>query len=117
MSASAGLDPERSRLYFHLVAASPGEAARKALQAMDPAKYEFQSEFARRYIALGKAEGKAEGEAKGRAALLARLLTRRFGRLPAAIGARLDAAPSDQLDRWAERLLDATSLDDVFADR
>jgi len=123
MGASAGLDPERSRLYFDLVAASLSEAARKALHAMDPAKYEFQSEFARRYIALGKAEGeakgkaegKAEGEARGKADLLARLLTRRFGRLPAAVRDRLDAAVPEQLDRWAERLLDATHLDEVFS--
>ena len=27
---------------------------------MDPAKYEYQSEFARRYFAEGKVEGKAE---------------------------------------------------------
>jgi hypothetical protein len=117
MGASAGLDPERSRLYFDLVAASLGEAARKALQAMDPTKYEFQSEFARRYIALGKTEGKAEGRAEGKADLLTRLLTRRFGRLSASVRERLAAASPAEVDRCAERLLDATSIDEVFGDR
>ncbi len=116
MGASVGLDPERSRLYFDLVAASLSEAARKALQAMDPAKYEFQSEFAKRYIALGKAEGRAEGEAKGEAKMLLRLLTRRFGPLPTAVRSRLDAASPEQLDHWAERFVDATKLDDVFSE-
>ena len=51
--ASAGLDEDRSRLYFDLVLNSLSEAARQALQTMDPAKYQYQSEFARRYIALG----------------------------------------------------------------
>lgn len=70
-----------------------------------------------RYIALGKAEGKSEGEAKGKADLLARLLTHRSGRLPAAIRERLAAASPAELDRGAGCLLDATSIDDIFADR
>lgn len=114
MGASIGLDPERSTLYFDLVVASLGAAARKALQDMDPAKYEYQSEFARRYFGEGKAEGKAEGEAKGKAELLLRQLTRRFGRPPAAVVDRLAAASPEQLDHWAERFVDAASLDDVF---
>jgi hypothetical protein len=64
MAASVGLDAERSTLYFDLVVTSLSEAARKALQSMDPAKYEYQSEFARRYVAQGKAEGEATGRAQ-----------------------------------------------------
>ncbi len=116
MGASAGLDPERSRLYFDLVAASLSDAARKALQAMDPAKYEFRSEFAKRYIALGKAEGEAMGETRGKAEILQRLLTRRFGPLPAAVRDRLDTASPEQLDQWAERFVDAANLDAVFGE-
>lgn len=120
MGASVGLDPERSRLYFDLIATSLSEAARKALQAMDPAKYEFRSEFAKRYIALGKAEGRAEGEAKGKAEgkaeLLLRLLTRRFGPLSVVARNRVAAAAPETLDRWAERFVDAASLEDVFAE-
>jgi hypothetical protein len=51
MAASAGLDADRSRLCVDLVFASLSRAARKALQAMDPAKYEYQSDFAKRYVA------------------------------------------------------------------
>jgi hypothetical protein len=78
IAATVGLDAERSTLYFDLVLASLGEAARKTLQAMDPAKYEYQSEFAKRYLSQGRAEGeakgRAEGEAKGRAEGRAELL-------------------------------------------
>jgi len=77
---------------------------------MDPAKYEYQSEFARRYFGQGKAEGKSEGKAE----LLVRQLTRRFGRISAAARARLDAASPEDLDRWAERFIDAASLEEVF---
>jgi len=55
-TASLGLDEDRSRLYVDLVLASLSEAVRRELQAMDPAKYEYQSEFARRYVAQGRAD-------------------------------------------------------------
>jgi len=121
MTASLQLDPDRSRLYGDLVAASLGAAARRELQAMDPSKYVYKSEFAKHYIALGRNEGRTEGEARGEAKgkleLTTRLLRRRFGRLSAAIRARLAAASPDQLDQIAERLLDAATIDEVFRDR
>jgi hypothetical protein len=81
---------------------------------MDPAKYEFQSEFARRYIALGKEEGKAEGTAEGRIDLVKRLLALRFGALPPEAAARLAAASIDELDAIGERLLTAPTLEDAL---
>ena len=76
------LDDERRRMYLDLVLKSLSEAAQTELRAMDPAKYEYQSDFAKQYIGLGRAEGRAEGELHGRAPLLQRLLTRRIGQLP-----------------------------------
>ncbi len=61
---------------------------------------------------LGREEGRQEGEA----ALLRRLLERRFGALPEAIQTRLAQASISQLDTWGERILDTTTLDDVFED-
>lgn len=108
--AAAGLDPDRSKLYFDLVLISLSEAARRALQAMDPAKYEYQSDFARHYIALGR----AEGEAKGRAAVVARQLAVRFGPLTPEAEARIAEAPIGELDAIAERLLTALTLEDAL---
>ncbi|MCW5572406.1 MAG: DUF4351 domain-containing protein [Steroidobacteraceae bacterium] len=117
-AASARLDDDRSRLYFDLVLASLSEAARKELQAMDPAKYEYQSEFARRYVAQGKAEGKAEGmaegKAEGRAELVARQLTLRFGPLGDGARARISAASIEDLDAIGERLLTAQTLQEAL---
>ena len=88
---------------------------------MDPAKYEYQSDFAKRYIGLGRAEGhaegRAEGQAEGRAALLQRLLTRRFGALPAEVTGRLSAATIEELDAIGERLLSAQSLEEALGPR
>jgi flagellar biosynthesis/type III secretory pathway protein FliH len=90
---------------------------------MDLAKYEFQSEFARRYIALGKeqgkaegnAEGKAEGKAQGRADLLTRQLTLRFGPLSDDALAQISAASIEELDAIGERLLTALSLQEALS--
>jgi predicted transposase YdaD len=63
----------------------------------------------------GKAEGMEQGVARGQARLLTRQLTRRFGTLPAEVTARIDEAGTETLDTWGERLLDARTLDEVFA--
>jgi len=58
----------------------------------------------------------AEGHERGERAMLRKLLQRRFGPLPAAVIARIEQAPSPQLESWAERLLDARSLDEALAE-
>jgi hypothetical protein len=50
-SAGLQLDAGRARLYVDLVFHSLSEAARRALRNMNPAKYEYQSDFARHYAA------------------------------------------------------------------
>ena len=57
----------------------------------------------------------SEGMAQGEARLLTRQLTRRFGTLPAEVTARMEDADTDTLETWADRLLDARTLDEVFA--
>jgi hypothetical protein len=109
-SATRDLDEDRFQLYLDLILHSLSEAAREALQAMDPAKYEFQSDFARRYVALGKTEGRAEGVA----ALVIRQLTRRFGPLAEDVRNRLAAASIEELDTIGERLLTAATLQEAM---
>ena len=58
-------------------------------------------------------EGRQEGELN----VLIRLLTRRFGPLDASVQQRLQQASFDDLERWADNILDAKSLDEVFASR
>jgi hypothetical protein len=45
-----------------------------------------------------------------------RLITLRFGAPAAAVAARLHGATADELDRWTDRILDANSLAELFAD-
>lgn len=53
---------------------------------------------------------------KRQRALLLRQLGQRFGAVPEAIAERVTRASADDLDRWGDRLLDAASLDELFAD-
>ena len=119
IAASAGLDSERARLYVDLVLSSINEAARRALQAMNPANYEYQSEFARRYFSQGKAEGKAEGEvegqARGKAELLIKQATLKFGPVPEEVQGRIRGAAAAELDRMGECLVNATTLDEMLS--
>jgi len=63
----------------------------------------------------GMQQGLEKGIVKGEGTILRRQLTRRFGPLPQDILDRLAAADAAQLETWADRVIDATSLDEVFA--
>ncbi len=58
--------------------------------------------------------GERRGERQGRRAQLAKLLRLRFGELPAAALARLEAADVPELDAWTERFVTASRLEDVL---
>jgi hypothetical protein len=116
LMVSRGLDAERSMLYFDLVMHSLPEAARRALQAMDASKYEYQSEFARRYYGQGEADGVSEGKAAV-AEIVLKLLATRYGALPPAIAARVQSASTADLDGIAQRVLTAKTLEDALGTR
>lgn len=63
----------------------------------------------------GIAKGETKGIAKGEAILLQRQLTRKFGTLPETLQQRIQTATPAQLETWSLNILDATTLDDVFA--
>jgi len=75
-------------------------------------------------VLLGKQEGKQEGmiegqllgQIEGSVTLLERQLMKRFGPISDSTHVRLKAATQDQIQTWAERILDARSLAEVFND-
>jgi hypothetical protein len=123
--ACLALDTEQSIFYADVVRAALGDAARSALEALmqSPQRREFQSDFARKYFALGIAKGEAEGEARGKAegkaegearALLAVLEARGLAvgdEQRAHILACLDTA---QLEQWVRRAVTVTATDELF---
>ena len=59
--------------------------------------------------------GEARGIHLGQAGMLLRLLAKKFGDVPEATEQRVQAASEDDLNRWADRILVADSLEAVFA--
>jgi len=74
-----------------------------------------QTRFYQDVFAEGQAEGQTEGRRSEAANLLRRLLIRRFGPAPAWAEQRLADASTETLEQWADRLLEAESLEAVFA--
>lgn len=64
----------------------------------------------------GRRQGRLEGLLDGESRILTRQLQLRFGSLPEWAKARLQAATSEQLETWGERILTAHSLEEVLAD-
>ncbi len=58
--------------------------------------------------------GEQRGEQRGERNLLLRQLRRRFGELPAAVVARIEAAEVPELELWADRFVTASRLQDVI---
>lgn len=79
--------------------------------AAAPDAKEVVMTLAEQWIAEGRAEGRAEGER----IVLLRLLRLKFGELPASAQAQVAHANEEQLSLWAERVLTASSLDEVLA--
>ncbi len=77
-------------------------------------KLEYLTTFERRGLAKGLAKGLEKGIQQGQAAVLKRLLKRRFDDLPAWAEERLRGATREQLESWADQVLEAKRLEDVF---
>jgi predicted transposase/invertase (TIGR01784 family) len=85
-------------------------------QSLSAGKEEMLMTVAERLEKRGEAKGRVEGEARGRNAILSRQLAKRFGQdiFDISLQERLRNATPEQLDHWAERILDAKTLEEVF---
>lgn len=108
--ACLGLDTERGTFYADVVRTVLNDAARTALEALmqtDPYR-EYQSAFARKYVA----EGVAEGEARA----VLRLLARRGLTVSEEQRERvLSCRDLPTLEAWFDRAVVASDADEVFA--
>jgi hypothetical protein len=108
------LDDNRARLYYDLVYNSLNEAARRALEAMMKG-YEYQSDFAKKYVAEGRAEGRTEGRAEEAARALLTVLRVRGIAVPDAVRERILAQKDpERLERWLEKAAVAASVTAVI---
>ncbi len=63
---------------------------------------------------LGLRLAKEEGREEGERLLLEKLIELKFGSLSGKVRAKLESADQPQLSLWAERILTARSVDEVF---
>ncbi|XXY08378.1 hypothetical protein WMF26_05585 [Sorangium sp. So ce185] len=100
LAAAAGLDQERRGLYADVVLSSLNAAARRTLEAMMKSGYEYQSEFARSYVAKGRQEGLLEAKTQSVLAVF----EARGLEVPADVRERVVASKDlAELDRWIRR--------------
>jgi len=87
-------------------------------QAFEESLGELEKEKKMQYVSVleRKAErrGMQQGMQQGEVAVLRRQLQRKFGPLPQWAEERLELAPSEHLERWADLVLDAKTLEGVF---
>jgi hypothetical protein len=77
--------------------------------------FEYQSDFARRYLSQGKAEGRAAGKSEGRAEAVLAVLEARGIEVPAAARARIvECSDPDQLGSWIRLAATAESVHALF---
>ncbi len=98
------------------LATPDAEELTKGMHMLETNIDRWEAQAIARGMQQGIQQGVQQGMQLGEALLLQRQLTRRFGELPATQQARLAAATPAQLEIWGDRVLDASSLDEVFGD-
>jgi hypothetical protein len=94
LAALAQIPAVAANVCYDLIRSSLSEAARRSLEeAMESGKYEYQSDFARRYFGEGRHQGREEGRLDEARALLL-TLAERHGPLTGELRARALQCPS-----------------------
>jgi hypothetical protein len=106
LPAIQALDDDRARFYYDLVYNSFNDAARRALEAMMK-DYEYQSDFAKKYVAQGLREARAHD--------VLTVLRARGIAVPDAVRERiLTQKDPECLERWLEKAAVAASVTEVL---
>jgi len=72
--------------------------------------------IAQRYIEQGRQQGIEQGIEQGSQRILLRLLRKRFGdTVDPGVEARIAKASGAEIETWSDRVLSATTLDEIFA--
>jgi predicted transposase/invertase (TIGR01784 family) len=94
----------------------PVQQALDRLKALSADAETRRLAFVRERALLDEATAINAATARGEAKVLILLLTKRFGPLSVETIQRLNTANSEQLELWADRILEAPALDAVFAE-
>ena len=110
LAGVATLCAEQQVLYFHLLRAAVGDAARKAFEMLPQRLEKYLTEEERQRMR----DARAEGETKGLAIALIQVVEGRGLQLSAAVRQRIAAAPAEQLSRMLGKAALVTNADELF---
>ena len=96
---------------------APADLRRFVKQEVGPKAEEVLMTTADQITKEAREKALAQGLSQGRAELLLRQLTIRFGPMPEPVVLRVRGASIEELDRWAEAVLSAAKLEQVFDPR
>lgn len=117
LSALDHVDDERGMVYYDLIVAALGEAARRELQDMARSgNYEFVSDSAKKHIAQGKELGLEEGLHEGAVRALLQVLQVRGFVLDGLLRQRIERANVAKLEAWLAKAVTASSISEIFED-
>jgi hypothetical protein len=116
LGAAQGLDDERCSFYVDLTMASLSAAARRTLEAlMKSGKYEYQTEFVRKWIIQGRQEGLEQGRLVGERMALFKVLNARGFQVDDVAGQRImECTELAQLESWLDKAVTASSVQELF---
>ncbi|PRX96209.1 hypothetical protein [Allonocardiopsis opalescens] len=108
MDGLDAVDRDRARLYTQYILSQLSGAALEYLEAvLETEKFEYMSDFTRRYV--------EKGELKGEAKSVLRVLTSRGVAVSDAARARIESCrDEEQLDIWLDRVATVEHVDDLF---
>ena len=109
-------NPEKQLKYLDFIDIYAGldDNDRVRYQRDYPREAEIMTTFAERFRQEGMQQGMQQGMQKGEVQLFLRLLRGKFGEVPEPARRRIESADADLLLEWSDRLLTASSLDDVI---
>ncbi len=109
-------DPDKRAKYLEFIDTYAGldEDERMRFERDYPKESKAMTGMIQRARDEGWQEGRQEGRHEGERAVLERLLRRRFGLLSPAVAERLRRASAGEIEAWADNVLDADTLDEVF---
>ncbi|MBE7374219.1 DUF4351 domain-containing protein [Pseudomonas lopnurensis] len=117
-------DPEKQLKYIDFIDiyTALDENERRIYQDRYPQEDQGMTRLTERLLEQGKQQGihqgieqgLEQGMQRGELTVLSRLLIRRFGPLAPEVEQRLQQAGLEELERWAENVLEAKTLDEVF---
>jgi hypothetical protein len=108
-------DPERQLKYadFIDIYSALDDNERRRYESEHPDEARTVSTYFQQARQEGRQEGRQEDVQKGESLVLLRLLRLKFGEIPDDIRRRIEAADAETLLTWSERILTATSVDEV----